>query len=99
MGISEAPAFFKILDVDQSGDVEIDEFVMGCLHLKGRTKMMDMEVAIQDIRRMVKKLVGEHKFLNSRIDGVSDLSAERATRGSLRLELVRHEVFATHVCS
>jgi len=80
--ISEAPAFFKILDVDKSGDVEIDEFVMGCLHLKGKSKMMDMEVTIQDIRRMVKKLVGEHKFLNSRIDGVSDLSASRNFRTS-----------------
>ena len=44
LDISEASKFFKILDVDQSGDVEIDEFVVGCLNLKGKEKMMDLEV-------------------------------------------------------
>merc|ERR1719284_1806319 len=57
LDISEAPAFFKLLDVDQDGEVEIDEFVMGCLNLKGRTKLMGMEVTVQDTRRMVKKLL------------------------------------------
>jgi len=68
LDISEAPAFFKLLDVDKSGEVEIDEFVMGCLNLKGKTKMMDMEVSVADTRRMVKKLIDGQKTLNFRMD-------------------------------
>merc|ERR1719284_2065692 len=76
LDISEAPAFFKLLDVDKSGEVEIDEFVMGCLNLKGKTKMMDMEVAVQDTRRMVKKLVDSQKFLNIRLDSLASSSSK-----------------------
>merc|ERR1712136_11532 len=68
LGMLDAPAFFKLLDVDKSGEVEIDEFVMGCLNLKGKTKMMDMEVTVQDTRRMVKKLIDGQRFLNYRMD-------------------------------
>merc|ERR1712136_632409 len=68
LDISEASAFFKLLDVDKSGEVEIDEFVMGCLNLKGKTKMMDMEVSVADTRRMVKKLIDGQKTLNFRMD-------------------------------
>ena len=76
LDISEAPAFFKLLDVDKSGEVEIDEFVMGCLNLKGKTKMMDMEVTVQDTRRMVKKLVDSQKFLNIRLDSLASSSSK-----------------------
>ena len=78
LDILEAPAFFKLLDVDKSGEVEIDEFVMGCLNLKGKTKMMDVEVTVQDTRRMVKKLVDGQRFLNYRMDSTcEDSSFER----------------------
>ena len=68
LDISEAPAFFNLLDVDRSGEVEIDEFVMGCLNLKGKTNIMDMELAIQETRRMVRKLLDAQKLLNHRVD-------------------------------
>ena len=64
--VSEAKLFFQALDVDKSGDVEIDEFVMGCMNLKGKTKLIDIEGTLNDTRRMVKKILerqGQLRFV------------------------------------
>jgi len=52
--VSDAVAFFNLLDVDGSGSVQIEEFVMGCLRLQGRSGMMNMEINIQETGRLVK---------------------------------------------
>merc|ERR1712107_118636 len=52
--VSDAVSFFNLLDVDGSGSVQIEEFVMGCLRLQGRSGMMNMEINIQETGRLVK---------------------------------------------
>jgi len=61
LDISEAKMFFNALDVDKSGTVEIDEFVMGCMNLKGKTKLMDIEVTVNETKRLVKKMFDKQK--------------------------------------
>jgi len=53
--VSDAISFFKILDVDGSQELEIEEFVMGCMRHKG-SSTMDLECAMVDLKRMIKKL-------------------------------------------
>merc|ERR1712136_651420 len=55
--VSEAKMFFQALDVDMSGQVEIDEFAMGCMNLKGKTKLIDIEGSVNDTKRMVRKIL------------------------------------------
>merc|ERR1712135_112269 len=57
--VSEAKLFFQALDVDKSGDVEIDEFVMGCMNLKGKAQLIDIELAVNDTRRLAKRILEE----------------------------------------
>jgi len=45
--------FFRLLDVDGSRWLGVDEFVMGCLSLKGGALLIDSNVLIQDTRSMV----------------------------------------------
>jgi len=52
--VSDAVSFFNLLDVDGSGSVQIEEFVMGCLRLQGRSGMMNMEINIQETGRIVR---------------------------------------------
>merc|ERR1712136_561276 len=53
--VTDAVSFFNLLDIDGSGAVEIEEFVMGCLRLQGRSGMMNMEINIQETGRIVKR--------------------------------------------
>jgi len=59
--VSEARLFFQALDVDNSGAVEIDEFVMGCMNLKGKAQLIDIELAVNDTRRLAKRILEEQK--------------------------------------
>ena len=51
--VSDAVSFFELLDVDGSGSVEIDAFVMGCLRYMGKAKPVDIETLTQENRRMM----------------------------------------------
>jgi len=56
----EAEGLFKLLDVDESGEVGIEEFILGCMRLKGAAKSLDMATLMYDNKRMyatLKKLV------------------------------------------
>jgi len=42
VGPSDAAAIFDLLDVDESGEVDIEEFVLGCLRIRGECRGLDM---------------------------------------------------------
>lgn len=41
-------SFFKLLDIDGGGSVEIEEFFMGCLRFSGQARAMDVGKIIQE---------------------------------------------------
>lgn len=47
-------AFFKLLDADGGGSVEIEEFFLGCLRFSGQARAMDVGKIIQDQSWMMK---------------------------------------------
>lgn len=53
---SEAHGIFRLLDLDKSGGVELEEFVSGCHRLRGNAKALDLAVLIYEIRRMADTL-------------------------------------------
>merc|ERR1712136_236606 len=63
--VSDAVSFFRILDVDGSQELEIDEFVIGCCRYKGKTKTIDLEVAI-----MVKKINTAQCVMDDRLSEI-----------------------------
>merc|ERR1719240_530128 len=44
LDVSDATSLFKLLDVDHSGSVEINEFIDGCQKLKGESRTLDMHL-------------------------------------------------------
>jgi len=46
-------ALFRFLDVDQRNYLTIDEFVMGCLRLKGEAILVDMDVEIKETKHLL----------------------------------------------
>jgi len=49
---SEAAGFFGLLDIDNSGKVSAEEFVMGCLRLRGEARAIDLATLMNETRRM-----------------------------------------------
>lgn len=53
---TEADGLFKLLDGDNSGSVSIDEFISGCLRLKGGAQAVDMVTMLYETNKLSKKL-------------------------------------------
>eukprot|EP00927_Polykrikos_kofoidii_P021514 TRINITY_DN20325_c0_g2_i1.p1 TRINITY_DN20325_c0_g2~~TRINITY_DN20325_c0_g2_i1.p1 ORF type:complete len:821 (-),score=108.81 TRINITY_DN20325_c0_g2_i1:39-2468(-) len=51
LNISEAHSLYKILDIGETGNVSIDDFVWGCLRLKGNAKSVDLCTLIYETRQ------------------------------------------------
>ena len=51
----DARSMFKLLDGDDSGAVDIDEFCSGCLRLKGDARSFDIQCLMFESQRLLKK--------------------------------------------
>merc|ERR1719386_624220 len=56
--VTEAKGLFQLLDIDESGEVGIEEFVMGCMRLKGAAKSIDLATMLYENKRMAMKING-----------------------------------------
>ena len=55
LDVRDAISFFYLLDADHSGGVDVEEFVMGCLRVRGQANMIDLEISVQEIKRMARE--------------------------------------------
>merc|ERR1712039_344606 len=53
---NDARSLFRLLDVDGSGDVSVEEFCAGCLRLKGEAKSFDIHCMIFNSERAHQRL-------------------------------------------
>lgn len=58
---SDMETLFKLLDVDGDGHMGIDEFVMGCLRLKGTSILVEMNVAMHETAEMMRTSILENR--------------------------------------
>mmetsp|Transcript_45860 Transcript_45860/g.109199 ORF Transcript_45860/g.109199 Transcript_45860/m.109199 type:complete len:828 (+) Transcript_45860:84-2567(+) len=49
---SEARSLFGLLDLTESGSIDAEDFVMGCLRLRGPAKSIDLATLMSETRRM-----------------------------------------------
>merc|ERR1740123_465743 len=47
--MSEAKGLFMLLDCDGSGQVGMDEFLSGCLNLRGPARALDMQLLMREL--------------------------------------------------
>merc|ERR1712232_1438703 len=52
----DARSMFKLLDIDGSSMVDIDEFCTGCLKLKGEAKSFDVQCLMYESQRLHSKV-------------------------------------------
>jgi len=63
--IADSNYLYDMLDLDGSGLVDMEEFVQGCLRLKGNAKSLDIHTLIHEVKQLMRK-----------VDSVMGLSAE-----------------------
>eukprot|EP00747_Dinoflagellata_sp_TGD_P225075 gnl/TRDRNA2_/TRDRNA2_98365_c1_seq1.p1 gnl/TRDRNA2_/TRDRNA2_98365_c1~~gnl/TRDRNA2_/TRDRNA2_98365_c1_seq1.p1 ORF type:complete len:350 (+),score=64.96 gnl/TRDRNA2_/TRDRNA2_98365_c1_seq1:43-1050(+) len=56
LDIADAGFIFKLIDVDESGTVTLDEFCLGCRRLKGPAKCLDVVHLLKDNMKVSKTL-------------------------------------------
>jgi len=76
LDISEGKGLFKLLDLDENGTISADEFVMGCLRLRGPAKAIDLATLMYENRR-------SRNHARNQIDEVLDLLGALAEMLSL----------------
>merc|ERR1712066_548814 len=62
LDIKQVKQLFNLIDLDSSGHINKEEFVFGCLNLKGNAKNLDVAI-LQYETRSLKRLIiqlGEH---------------------------------------
>jgi len=50
LNITEVRTLFSLIDVDRSGTIDRDEFIWGCLRLKGDAKSLDLALLQYDVK-------------------------------------------------
>jgi len=71
---SEAESVFNLLDNDQSGAIDTDEFLHGCIRLRGPARALELALLSREVREIGRRLeVGGHLDLDSEDeDAVAD---------------------------
>eukprot|EP00401_Gymnodinium_catenatum_P064443 CAMPEP_0117513828 /NCGR_PEP_ID=MMETSP0784-20121206/29756_1 /TAXON_ID=39447 /ORGANISM="" /LENGTH=655 /DNA_ID=CAMNT_0005309607 /DNA_START=1 /DNA_END=1968 /DNA_ORIENTATION=- len=49
---SEARGLFQLLDLDNSGAIDAEEFLNGCFQLRGPAKALDLALVVQEVRQI-----------------------------------------------
>lgn len=62
---SEAKGLFQLLDLDGSGFIDCEEFLSGCIRLRGPAKALDMALLMHEVRRMTVKIHEQKRFFRS----------------------------------
>jgi len=66
--VADAMGFFEVLDVDGTQELDIDEFVMGCIYLKGVAKMVNVATLMRENKLMVSRIMKQACKLEDRVD-------------------------------
>merc|ERR1711937_184734 len=64
--VNEALGLFKLLDVDETNEVSIQEFVVGCMRLKGGAKSIDLATLMYENKRTMERFKTFEDFCRDR---------------------------------
>ncbi|CAJ1331417.1 unnamed protein product [Effrenium voratum] len=86
LDVSDAWSFFKLLDMDGGGAVEIEEFLMGCLRLRGQARAMDIAKLIFDQNWLIKSQGRFQTFVEGQLSKMHMQVCELNTRLGIYVE-------------
>jgi Ca2+-binding EF-hand superfamily protein len=76
--VDEARALFQLLDVDDSGEIDADELVQGCLRLHGQAKAIELAAFMHEYRRTVRRAKVHEDEVSKSLSWICDCLAGQA---------------------
>lgn len=71
--LSDAESVFRLLDVDDSGVLDFDQFMDGCLRLRGPAKAIDLSLLMHESRRTNRRFLARVGILEYLLKQLVDL--------------------------
>jgi len=89
--------FFRLLDIEKNKTLGIDQFVMGCLRLKGGALLIDNNILVEDTKMLVMSMGRAHQrsidniasLMQNISDKVSELEHDQRQRRDIRKSTIR----------
>jgi len=72
----DARSMFRAMDLDCSGEVSVEEFIFGCMKMKGSAKSVDIVHLIHEGKRLKKHLYNMDIFLRSSFEQQQEFQAK-----------------------
>lgn len=76
--IDDAWALFKLLDTDGSGAIEVNEFVTGCLRLKGSARSVDIALLMYQVQWMIERFTKFISYTDGQFQGLRQANESQA---------------------
>jgi len=70
LDVAQAHALFLLLDVDETNEVDIDEFVGGCMRLKGDAKSIDVNMLLYENEKMICTFTKFIEYAEEKFEGI-----------------------------
>merc|ERR1719331_2555287 len=64
----QAESLFKLLDLDNSGSSTVDEFLFGCMRIRGGAKGIDVATLLHENKRLMRWFINFKRYVASRFD-------------------------------
>merc|ERR1719221_1746640 len=71
LDVSQAHLVFELLDVDNSNEVTVDEFLEGCMRLKGHARSVDLNLMMLHQKKMADRIEKFFKQSNKSLSSIS----------------------------
>lgn len=72
LDVAQAHALFLLLDVDETNEVDIDEFVGGCMRLKGDAKSIDVNMLLYENEKMICTFTKFIEYAEEKFEGIDE---------------------------
>jgi len=53
---SDAEGFFNLMDADRTGEVDVEEFIVGCMRVRGMSNDVDTGMTVQETKVLAKRM-------------------------------------------
>lgn len=84
----EARDLFRLIDVDGSGQIDAEEFVHGCLRLRGPAKAIDLATFMHDYKRSTRRWLQHVRGVERSLSEISEVMPELARASNTTLRFV-----------
>merc|ERR1711976_331555 len=76
LDMTSAHKIFDLLDHDQSGELELVEFVEGCIQLRGNAKMVDISILQEGAKELSDNVDSVHTLIRSVEDTINSMAKQ-----------------------